>query len=204
MTRRYSFLKKSEVFQAPVWPFALPVKVRQPFVIRKKLFTAERCSQLVSLVKRRYHASRVRNAWHRLELYNLTPEDSPTWLYPLLEEVLQEAGMRCWGLGLSGMYQAVRVQCYRPGDFFTVHSDYEATDNTKVGLSAILTDGFEGGEFHVEAPPPGHKTGAPLRHPKLKQGDGVLFPGWVPHSVLPVTSGERWALLAWAQGGAFT
>lgn len=83
-------------------------------------------------------------------------------------------------------------------DKFTKHQDviWSGQDNIqrKISCSIILSDSvdYEGGEFLIEGP----------HDPILtrRKGTVVLFPSWVQHEVMPVTSGTRKVLVGWISG----
>ena len=66
-------------------------------------------------------------------------------------------------------------------------------------MSCLLTDPkeFEGGKFQC-------RNGAEPYDVELNKGDIVIFPSYTLHRVSPVTKGERYSLVAWANGKAFT
>jgi PKHD-type hydroxylase len=68
----------------------------------------------------------------------------------------------------------------------------------KISIVIMLNDpeDYEGGELEV------CHTGDFDRLAKLKpnKGDAIFFASWMPHRVLPVTSGERNTLVTWVTG----
>jgi hypothetical protein len=67
-------------------------------------------------------------------------------------------------------------------------------DSSDVSLTIVLNDGFEGGGLSF----PRYEWSSA----GLPVGSAVLFPGRVTHrhEGLPITSGERYALIMWLQG----
>jgi len=89
---------------------------------------------------------------------------------------------------------------------FDIPSNLSATnypnliDTTrKLSCSVLLNDDFSGGEFDTAFVDTG-----PLelrkQEIKLKQGDMILFPSYLPHRVRPVRVGTRYSLVLWFAG----
>jgi predicted 2-oxoglutarate/Fe(II)-dependent dioxygenase YbiX len=112
-----------------------------------------------------------------------------------LAALLNAANSRWWRLDLHTVH--VHLLRYRAGHAHDVHTDmWPATPGRKLAMTVQLSppDGYEGGAFEL------CEAGA-LWHPQpAEPGAVVVFPGWVPHRVAEVTSGERWALVVWAYG----
>jgi len=88
---------------------------------------------------------------------------------------------------------------YEGGDngFYRWHMDWAATTSSAFDrkLSCIIVlsdpDDYEGGELQL-----GYDTD-PIKPPK---GSVYVFPSFLMHQVNPVTSGERFTLVSWAEG----
>ena len=75
-----------------------------------------------------------------------------------------------------------------------LHMDCIAGDlQRKLTFSLILNDDFEGGDFNI------------LQQSLIKTTKGKLlvFPSFLPHAVMPVTSGVRYAIFGWFCGPNF-
>ena len=91
-------------------------------------------------------------------------------------------------------------------DHYTWHVDNSTAslsdDNTeerKLSISLILSgpDEYEGGELQFAYYKGFHAKMRPER------GTAVIFPGWMPHRVRPVTKGKRVSLVGWVHGPMF-
>jgi len=94
---------------------------------------------------------------------------------------------------------SVEVVRYQPGDFYKPHTDWGPTYNTrKMSASVQLSksEDYEGGQVLLhDGPDPWPIT--------TEQGSVTVWPSWTLHEVDPVTSGERWAMVAWCLGPSF-
>ena len=66
----------------------------------------------------------------------------------------------------------------------------------KLTVLLFLNDDFEGGKFFLS-------TGGDRYYPPQKAGTVVVFPSFFPHSVEPVTEGNRVSLVNWLNGPMF-
>lgn len=93
----------------------------------------------------------------------------------------------------------IQVMRYRKGDFYMAHTDWSVNKNKrKLSMSVQLSpeDDYKGCEVLIHAGPESVAI-------TKEQGVGVVWPSWTLHEVTPLTSGERWALVAWAEGQPF-
>lgn len=85
---------------------------------------------------------------------------------------------------------------YRAGTQHTEHSDL-SPDFMRRKLATIiqLSEGYEGGRLQF-------RIGGRFIDTPTERGTVIVFPSWLPHRVTPVTSGERWILIATGWGPA--
>ena len=70
----------------------------------------------------------------------------------------------------------------------------------KLSMTLVLTDGYDGGDFECGSLRDGNISSQRLT---LEKGEVIIFPSIMEHRVLPVLSGERRVLVAWAWGPLF-
>ena len=71
----------------------------------------------------------------------------------------------------------------------------------KISVSAILNDGYEGGELMFRfLDQKTHVNEVTISH---ALGDVVIFPSYLDHKVAPVTKGIRYSVVAWYGGPPF-
>jgi PKHD-type hydroxylase len=89
---------------------------------------------------------------------------------------------------------ALQLTRYQPRQHFNWHMDLGPgpMSRRKISLVAELGGKYTGGGIEVF-------YGGANRVP-LARGDVLLFPSFIMHRALPVTSGERWSLVAWLLG----
>jgi predicted 2-oxoglutarate/Fe(II)-dependent dioxygenase YbiX len=108
---------------------------------------------------------------------------------------------------IDGM-EDIQYTIYNEGCHYDWHTDYacdpDAKRCRKMSMSLVLnqvgTD-YEGGEFQFQSSFPGQLK---FDTRSLNLGDMVIFSTYTPHRVLPVLSGKREVLVAWAWGPLFT
>lgn len=105
-----------------------------------------------------------------------------------------------WGFAISGS-ENVQVSRYDAGQFYDWHQDADfLVDPTEAHrkLTAVIqlssAESFEGGGLLIQ----GHE-GTVLS----EQGDIVVFPSFLRHTALPVTSGQRVTASLWVTGPNF-
>jgi PKHD-type hydroxylase len=103
------------------------------------------------------------------------------------------------GFELSGM-EPLQIFKYEVGDHYDWHTDWSPVNNKKRKLSITIQlsepADYEGGEVEILDGPISRVVPKDL-------GMATVFPSWVVHRVRPITSGTRWALVAWATGKPF-
>jgi len=112
-------------------------------------------------------------------------------LWPL-PSPLQEIDIDAW--------EKLHIIKYEAGGEYSWHADNEITDleNRKVTVVVPLNDEFEGGGLELMWPNPEES-----RKVDAQVGEAIIFPAFIYHRALPVTSGIRWSLVAWATGPTY-
>jgi PKHD-type hydroxylase len=116
------------------------------------------------------------------------------WLFARLD-ALFAAGAEEFGLPVGPVSEKIQVLLYREGGHFRMwHTDSgpDTGDRRRISMSVELSDPgeHEGGALEVVP----DLVGRPRT---LKRGGVHLFPSRALHRVMPVTRGQRWALVAW-------
>jgi PKHD-type hydroxylase len=94
----------------------------------------------------------------------------------------------------------IQIIRYREGDFYLPHTDWSVNKvRRKLSLSIQLSpeDDYVGGEVVIHAGPESVAI-------SKQMGVGAIWPSWTLHEVKPIVRGERWALVAWAEGTPFS
>jgi PKHD-type hydroxylase len=96
---------------------------------------------------------------------------------------------------LKGFDEGFQLGCYSTGDFYHWHADLGDSVSAlrKLSLVAQLTspEDYAGGELEFFP--------EPIKAPR-ERGTIIVFPSYVPHRVLPVTSGVRYSIASWIAG----
>jgi PKHD-type hydroxylase len=95
---------------------------------------------------------------------------------------------------------SLKIIRYRDGGFHAPHTDWSA-DKLRRKLSMVVqlseADDYTGSEAIIHAGPDGISI-------TQERGVGAVWPSWTLHEATPVRSGERWELVAYAEGSPFS
>ncbi|SDD13832.1 2OG-Fe(II) oxygenase [Actinokineospora iranica] len=96
--------------------------------------------------------------------------------------------------------ERISILRYRRGGEYSWHADNELVEGRERKLSMVisLNTGYEGGGTEFMWPRPGCSEIV-----KLPAGDAVVFPSFLYHRGRVTISGERWIIVAWADGVPF-
>ncbi len=160
--------------------------------IVRGLLSARECNRLVRWAENEYEYSNDGIAAHDVHISELPVDEAP-WVYERIGQAAVDNNV--WGFALAGFAEMMRIQKYEVDGHTDSHTDYdyELLDTSKITAVIPLLDRkkWRGGAFTF---------GNSHRSPRLDRGDCLLFPGFVPHYVTPVTEGERVSLSAWVEG----
>jgi len=109
--------------------------------------------------------------------------------------------------------ETIQILKYNPGDFYTYHTDLSLPTGPgyhqkqrKISCSLQLNnpDEYTGGELVLTNIKSKDEDNIPDIHDtSLNKGDLLLFPSFIPHSVLAIGSGVRYSATAWIEGLSF-
>lgn len=144
------------------------------------------------------------------------PEDqirknTPTWLenkgpmqdiYKHLENAIKFVNDAKFHFALD-VIENLQHLSYDVNDEFDWHVDCmlrysDRRPIRKISCSILLNDDYEGGDFHFASKQHGWEVG------KIKKNSALFFPSFMPHTVKPITKGNRQSLIVWARGPNFT
>ena len=119
------------------------------------------------------------------------------WVDDLIISEVRGQNDEIFQFQISGLMERPQLLRYPKGGTYDWHVDIGQGDAStrKLSISWILNSGFEGGDIHFF-----QRGDVSI---SFRQGQGCVFPSFIPHKVDRVTSGERWALVAWISGTPF-
>ena len=132
----------------------------------------------------------------------LPNDDSPMRdVYKHLEGVIRYVNDAKFHFAIDEIEQLQHLS-YDKEDKFEMHTDCmiryaEGHNIRKISCSILLNEDYEGGEFHFASKQANWEVG------KIKKNCAVFFPSFMPHSVTPITKGNRQSLIVWARGPQF-
>ena len=132
----------------------------------------------------------------------LEPNEQSQWLYERVKQIVARVNYDKFQFDLYNI-QALQYGKYKKDGHYAWHIDcgQNLDVHRKISFIVGLTDPdeYEGGEllFNLSGNPNDPHT------LKIKKGDLLAFPSYIPHKVTPVTAGERLTLVTWATGPRF-
>ena len=174
--------------------------LQEPLVV-PRVFDAAECARIRQLADTfpLYNGKSAGDRDYRICTINFVPEAAETaFIFERMRRVVQSLNRR-YRFHLSGFTEPFHCITYRPGGHFGWHSDLAAgqVSTRKLSISVQLSapGDYEGGDLEM-CP---HGTIDEFRG----LGNALAFPSYIPHRVLPVTSGVRTAMVVWVHGPAF-
>jgi|21_taG_2_1085346.scaffolds.fasta_scaffold16312_4 PKHD-type hydroxylase len=122
--------------------------------------------------------------------------DDSTWIYDKIALGIREANKECWDFDWDGKAETIQYTEYRASEngHYDWHQDcgdgYQSL--RKMSAVVILNDDYEGGKLEI--------WNTDVDKLDQKSGSMVVFPSYMLHRVLPVTSGLRKSLVLWVGG----
>jgi PKHD-type hydroxylase len=141
---------------------------------------------------------------HKIRKTNITILNPEGVLAEMMEAAFFRANREAeWLFNISNL-EPIQIAQYAEGCFYDWHEDsYPAQENgmqRKLSLSVQLSDpkDYVGGDFIL-----GDRHGSNNVLLPKKQGAVFVFPSFIPHTVTPITKGERYSAVGWMNGLAF-
>ena len=123
-------------------------------------------------------------------------EDRYPGLYEIIKNVFKSSNL--WKLSISSV-PSVHIIRYVNGDYHLRHTDWSIEKNRRklsMTVQLSLPEDYLGGEVVLYAGPEDALI-------PTEVGMATIWPAWTLNEVTPITEGERWCLVAWAEGEAF-
>lgn len=127
-------------------------------------------------------------------------QDDEALLYEAVEKRILPVVKAVWGYRITTWSQELRLNKYEAGQGFPMHTDLLGDSTTKAtfiicvqpadkGGGTFIVDGDVYGDFDTEL--------------AMRQGDVLILPGWVQHSITAVEAGTRISMTGWLTGPPF-
>jgi PKHD-type hydroxylase len=196
----------------PVGEF-MPNVPNEQFAIWRGGFSAEQCEMvqdIASLLKFEHaqvgddpnqsqeDKDHIRNS----DITWIQPTHENDWMFFLMKSLVERVNYDKFQLELEG-FDSFQFTSYKLNQHYNWHTDTQVNvehpmRHRKLSVVMMLTDPdeYEGGDLLL-APGGNFQTPEVIR---AKKGDVIFFYSHIPHTVTPVTSGERQSLVTWLQG----
>ena len=130
------------------------------------------------------------------------------WIPGILYNMIYSANKEYFKYDITHFNSKIQSTIYTSEnrDHYTWHVDNstpslntDKQEERKLSISLILSgpDEYEGGELQFAYYKGFNASVRPQR------GTAIIFPGWMPHRVRPVTKGKRISLVGWVDGPMF-
>lgn len=136
----------------------------------------------------------------------ILPSQETDWFYKKIVEIVSTINHDKYQFLLDSIGH-LQYTTYTTDGYYKWHVDAApqptfGDNQRKLGISIMLSDpevDFTGGMFqYIAGGNPNQIEGT-----KIKKGDVLVFPSFIPHQVDTVTSGKRKSLVGWAVGPKF-
>lgn len=124
-------------------------------------------------------------------------DESATWIDEIIINSIYTA-LEYLDYDVVGLLERPQLLRYNaPSVGYDWHTDLgeEEASTRKMSLSIALNDEYEGGNIAFFS--------NKLFEHKMPIGQSLAFPSFLSHRVMPITKGERWALVSWISGTPF-
>jgi|TARA_R100000030_G_scaffold32915_1_gene24496 PKHD-type hydroxylase len=125
-------------------------------------------------------------------------DEKQTRLYQILNKIAYSAN-KYFKYDINGIEKAQIIHYKAPSNGYEYHIDI-GPDGTaahrKISMSLLLNEEYEGGEICFRSSEKESCT-------RPKMGEVVLFSSFLSHKVKPVTTGDRYVVVAWFTGPPF-
>jgi PKHD-type hydroxylase len=187
----------------------------EPLVCWSGAFTDEEIEEIINIGDNlEFQQAKVGNngvGEEDLEVRNssiswIAPDEHTSWLFNKMAEIVARVNTDKFQFELSYI-ESFQYTTYEVGGYYKWHIDGDVNDtygprHRKLGISVVLSEPeteFTGGEFQII--PSGNPE--QIDSTKVKKGDILMFPAFVPHRVTEILSGKRKSLVCWVLGPKF-
>lgn len=130
----------------------------------------------------------------------LFKDENSHWVFDKLSSIISQVNTDHFMLDIDG-FENLQYTKYAEDQHYDWHWDYEFGWREyvrKISCVLMLSDPseYEGGEFEIC----NNGNFNDVKKFKPGKGDIVFFASWMPHRVLPVTSGNRRTIVCWVMG----
>lgn len=134
------------------------------------------------------------------DVFFMNHDDNTDWLYQKMSYLIAQANKDHFLYNVDD-FGPMQYTKYQKDGHYCWHWDvfFGWQKNTrKISVVVMLNDpeDYEGGEFEIVT----NGNLDEIKQLKPLKGDVLFFASWMPHRVLPVTSGERNTLVTWVTG----
>jgi len=134
------------------------------------------------------------------EVFFINHDENTNWLYQKVSYLIGTANKDHFLFNVDD-FGPMQYTKYKVDGHYTWHWDVFFGWQQKVRKMSIVImlndpDDYEGGEFEIV----NNGNLDDIKKFKPLKGDAIFFASWMPHRVLPVSSGERNTLVTWVTG----
>ena len=172
----------------------------------KNVIGAEFTNKIISLIKKRADKNllvaqdKLNTDIRNVKGYQLnfkTPTNLFYWNY-IKNEITRVYGFykAKFPMMASSKINQIDLLKYNSGGKYNVHTDHYTNSPRHLSIIINLNEGYEGGDLIFT-----DQKKVEVKRIKLGKGSIVFFPSnfMYPHSILPVTKGTRYSIVAWLQ-----
>ena len=174
-------------------------------------FTPEECDKIISLANDSYHStasvggtkenSKIARAVRSADIYDISYDKTTDWLFNKLFHAIHHVNVNHFDYEIMGINGSLQLIRYSADQEIKGHYDWHIDSGNgepttrKISVTCQLTDPrkYSGCELVIN-------NHAQEVIATKEQGSIHLFPSYMLHTVKPIISGERYALVVWVHG----
>jgi hypothetical protein len=175
------------------------------------MFTPQECDKIIAFTKDVYpvsasvggtsEASKIARSIRSADIYNIDYEKDTKWIYDKILGAVKFANSTYFDYEIAGLRHGLQLIYYSSDQAIKGHYDWHVDAGNgevatrKISFTAQLSEpnSYQGGELII------NNYTHEVKGTK-ERGSMHMFPGYMPHTVTSVTSGERYALVVWVHG----
>jgi len=171
-------------------------------------FTSYECLEIVRYAKALYpekalvgteDSGKFAPEIRRVEQYKIPLKNETKWIFDKITNAIGTANREYYKYDIMGITHELQLLHYKSDEsgFYDWHTDvgpgHAATRKISASVMLSSENEYEGGDLIIDNY--GNKVVA-----SKEIGSVNMFPSFLPHTVTPVTKGDRWVLVIWVHG----
>jgi len=172
------------------------------------VLTPQQCNEFIRIGKntdiKRNFITASPTSGHRACNISWVPFEEITSIYQIIKDKMEVINNNYFGFDNIELFEPGQYTEYHKGGFYNWHIDHDVKMKAmpvvrKMSMTLLLNDpkDFEGGDLEIFC---SETLDSKNNKVSFKQGHAVFFASFLLHRVIPITEGNRKALVMWFSG----